>query len=208
MAVQKRLREFVLDVELRVEPGITLVVGPSGSGKTTLLRIIAGLERPDAGRIALDERELDAGRRHVPAAERKFGFVFQDYALFPHLSVEQNVAYGLEALGVPAEQRAARVHRILEALHIGGLGGARPATLSGGEQQRVALARALVIEPEGMLLDEPLASLDPRTRERVRGELARTLGPLRIPTLMVTHDDADVAMFPERVVRIERGRIL
>lgn len=207
VAVQKRLREFTLDVDLRVEPGITLVSGPSGAGKSTLLRIVAGLERPDAGKVALDGRVLDDGRTHVPAAQRRLGFVFQDYALFPHLSVEQNVAYGLAAQRVPARGRPARVRRVLEALGIAALGSARPPALSGGEQQRVALARALVIEPDAMLLDEPMASLDPQTRARVRDELAHTLEALRIPTLMVTHDDADVAAFPERVVRIERGRI-
>jgi ABC-type sulfate/molybdate transport systems ATPase subunit len=207
LTVRKQLREFALAVELSVAPGVTIVVGPSGAGKSTLLGLVAGLVRPDAGRIALDGRVLDDGRRHEPPFRRNIGMVFQEYALFPHLSVTHNVGYGLRARGVHGAERAGRVAAILARLELEGLGDARVAELSGGQRQRVALARALVIEPDALLLDEPLSALDPETRARVRSELAATLRDVAIPALFVTHDEADRALFPERVVRLERGRL-
>jgi len=202
-----QLREFTFDVQAQIAPGVTIVVGPSGAGKTTLLRLIAGLARPDAGRIALDGRELSGERTFVPPDRRNVGFVFQEYALFPQFSVAGNVGYGLRARRIGAAERDARVAAILERLEIAQLRDAHVGRLSGGQRQRVALARALVIEPAALLLDEPLAALDPATLERVRGELATTLRDIGVPTLLVTHDDADRAAFDGPVLRIERGRV-
>jgi ABC-type Fe3+/spermidine/putrescine transport system ATPase subunit len=208
VAVTKELRDFTFEVELDVARGVTVVVGPSGSGKSTLLRLIAGLLRPDAGTIALDGRTLSGDGVFVPPDRRDIGMVFQEYALFPHLDVAANVGYGLRARGVPAAERAARVRRILDRFELRDLDRVRAGELSGGQRQRVALARALVIEPKALLLDEPLSALDPTTRGRVRGELRAILLAVAVPTLLVTHDQADRAAFPERVARIERGRLL
>jgi ABC-type sulfate/molybdate transport systems ATPase subunit len=208
VSVRKQLREFAFAVELEVPPGVTVVVGPSGAGKSTLLRLIAGLTRPDAGTIALGGRVLSGEGIFVAPYLRDIGMVFQEYALFPHLDVRANVAFGLRARRVAARERAARVERILDRLEIGELGSERVAELSGGQRQRVALARALVVEPAALLLDEPLSALDPATRGRVRGELRSILEDVAVPTLFVTHDQADRAAFPERVARIERGRLL
>lgn len=205
---RKRLRDFVLDLQLRIEPGVTVVVGASGAGKTTLLRLIAGLDRPDDGRIVLDGRVLCDERTFVPAFRRDVGYVFQEYALFPHLDVAANVAYGLRARNVPRTEADERTAAILERLDVAGLARARPGEISGGQRQRVALARALVIEPRLLLLDEPLAALDPSTRARVRDELRQILASVTIPTLFVTHDEDDRAAFPERSLAIASGRLV
>jgi molybdate transport system ATP-binding protein len=205
--VRKQLREFTFRAKLHLEPGVTVVVGPSGSGKTTLLRLIAGLMRPDAGRIALDERTLYDEGRFVPPHRRDVGYVFQEYALFPHLDVASNVAFGLRARYVSRVEREERVARLLDRLEIGNLADEHVNQLSGGQRQRVALARALIIEPRVLLLDEPLSSLDPDTRGRVRAELREILTAVRVPTLLVTHDEADQAAFPERVLLIESGQV-
>jgi putative spermidine/putrescine transport system ATP-binding protein len=208
IAVAKTLRDFEFAVSLDVARGVTVIVGPSGSGKSTLLRLVAGLVRPDSGRIVLDGRVLNDERTFVAPYLRNVGMVFQEYALFPHLDVVANVAYGLRARRLPASEAASRVRRILERLEIGELGSERVGELSGGQRQRVALARALVIEPAALLLDEPLSALDPQTRGRVRGELRAILETVDVPSLLVTHDQADRAAFPERVARLERGRLL
>jgi ABC-type sulfate/molybdate transport systems ATPase subunit len=208
VAASKVLRDFTLDIAVDVPPGVTVVVGASGSGKSTLLRLVAGLLRPDAGGIELDGRTLSDARTFVPPFRRDIGMVFQEYALFPHLDVAANVAFGLRARGVAASERGERVRRMLARLEIDGLSAQRVGELSGGQRQRVALARALVIEPAALLLDEPLSALDPQTRGRVRGELRSMLADVDVPALLVTHDGADRAAFPERVLRIERGRIL
>jgi ABC-type sulfate/molybdate transport systems ATPase subunit len=209
----KRVRDLTLQVDLRFAAGVTVLVGPSGAGKTTLLRLIAGLAPVDAGRIVLDGRLLDGAssggvRRYVPPGRRDVSVVFQEYALFPHLSVAQNVAYGLEARHVERSQRRARVADTLARFGIADLAGTHPDRLSGGQRQRVALARALVVEPRILLLDEPLAALDVQTRARVRAELRVMLSRLAIPTILVTHEDADALAFPERLVVIEDGRVV
>jgi molybdate transport system ATP-binding protein len=208
IAARKQLREFALDVELTFPAGVTVLTGPSGSGKSTLLRIAAGLVRPDAGRVALDGRVLDNGRTHVPAFRRNLAYLFQEYALFPHLDVLDNVGYGLAARGAARGPRRATARTWLERLGIEALAKSRPAQLSGGERQRVALARALACEPRGLLLDEPFAALDDVTGAHIRDELRATLAPLAIPVVLVTHEEEDVLAFGAPVVRLERGRVV
>jgi molybdate transport system ATP-binding protein len=195
------LRAYALRVGLTVGAGETVaLVGPSGAGKSTVLRAVAGLLRPEAGRIALgDEVWLDAGARVALAPERRaVGLVFQDYALFPHLTVAQNVAFG----GTPA-----RAQEVMGRLGIAALARERPPRLSGGERQRVALARALARDPGVLLLDEPLSALDAHTRTVVRGELVALLRELAIPTLVVTHDHRDAMALADRVGVIVDGRL-
>jgi ABC-type sulfate/molybdate transport systems ATPase subunit len=195
------LRSFGASVDLSVEPGETFaLVGPSGAGKTTVLRVVAGLLRPQAGRVALDGEtwlDTEAGVCLEPD-RRSVGLVFQEYALFPHLSVEGNVGFGGRA----------RVSELLERFRIGHLAKAKPADLSGGERQRVALARALAREPAVLLLDEPMAALDTHTRAGVRAELQELLRELALPTILVTHDFEDAAALADRVGVIADGRIL
>jgi putative spermidine/putrescine transport system ATP-binding protein len=206
-SLQRRLRDFTFDVAGEVADGVTVVLGPSGAGKSTLLRLLAGLVRPDAGCIVLGGRTLFDERTDVPAHRRNIGMVFQEYALFPHLDVAANVAYGLRARGIARATRDERVARTLAMLEIAPLAHERVDELSGGQRQRVALARALVIEPDALFLDEPLSALDPQTRERVRVELAALLADIAIPTLLVTHDEADRAAFPDRTLRLDRGTV-
>jgi molybdate transport system ATP-binding protein len=208
VAARKTLREFDLDVRVAFERGVTVLAGPSGAGKSTLLRIVAGLMRPDEGRVVLGETVLDDGRVHVAAHRREVAYVFQDYALFPHLDVLANVTYGLRARGVPRAQRDAIATEWLERLGLTAHLRARPAAISGGERQRVALARALAWTPRAVLLDEPFAALDAATRVHVRDELAVTLAALDVPVVLVTHDERDAAAFAAPVVRLERGRVV
>jgi ABC-type sulfate/molybdate transport systems ATPase subunit len=193
------LRSFALELELEVSRTVALV-GPSGAGKTSVLRVIAGLSEPPRGRIVLDgERWLDTERGVSLAPElRRVGLVFQDYALFPHLSVRGNVAFG--ARGRPVDE-------LLDRFRIGHLAAAHPAELSGGERQRTALARALARDPAVLLLDEPLAALDAHTKAEVRQELAELLGDLGLPTLLVTHDYEDAAALADEVGVLVEGRL-
>lgn len=185
------LRSFALSLALEVGRETIALVGPSGAGKTTVLRAIAGLRDPHAGRVALgDEVWFDAGAGTALAPEeRSVGLVFQDFALFPHLTVRRNVEFGGRA----------RAAELLERFGVAHLAGARPATISGGERQRVALARALARDPAVLLLDEPLSALDAQTRAEVRGELQDLFAELELPTLLVTHDFADAAALADRV---------
>jgi molybdate transport system ATP-binding protein len=208
LCVGKSLREFTLDVELTFRTGVTLLVGPSGAGKSTLLRIVAGLDRPDTGRVVLAGRVLHDGRIDVPAFRRDVAYVFQEYALFPHLDVLDNVGYGLAARGANRAAQRAAAEAWLERLGIAALATARPGALSGGERQRVALARALAWKPRAVLLDEPFAALDEAMRVRVREELRTTLASLDVPVVLVTHDESDAAAFRGPVVRLERGRVV
>ena len=203
------LREFPFVAAGDVPNGVTIVEGPSGAGKTTLLRLIAGLVRPEYGTVTLDGRALTdtAAGIFVPPDQRNVALLFQEYALFPHFDVAGNVGYGLRAQNVPRDEVDARVRRALERFDIAPLAHARVTELSGGQRQRVALARALVVEPGALLLDEPLAALDPATRDRVREELAAVLRDVDVPTLLVTHDPADRVLFPERAFRVERGAL-
>jgi molybdate transport system ATP-binding protein len=197
-------------VELEAPTGATtVIVGESGAGKTSLLRLAAGLDRPAEGRIVIDGTVYTdtVSGVHVPAWRRELGYVTQDYALFPHLSVTENVAFGLRASGVRRAEIGGRVARVLERTGLGELGHRKPTTLSGGQQQRAALARALVLDPRLLLLDEPLAALDLQTRRQVRGELRHLLRELGTTTLFVTHSPLEALLFGERIVVLERGRI-
>ena len=210
LEVRKRLGSFTLEVALSVPARSVLVlVGESGSGKTTLLRLISGLLEPDQGRIAAGGRVLveTATGATLPARDRPVGYVAQDYALFPHLSACENVAFGLRALGVRGRALRERVDRALERLGVAEQAGRRPHELSGGQQQRVALARTLVLEPEILLLDEPLAALDLQTRRTVRGELVRLLSELACVSIFVTHSPTEALAFGERIAVLESGRI-
>jgi molybdate transport system ATP-binding protein len=208
VAARKALREFTLDVDVRFERGVTVLAGPSGAGKSTLLRIVAGLVRPDGGHVTIDGRVVHGAGADAPAFRRGVAYVFQEYALFPHLDVLGNVAYGLAAQGVAPAARRAAATAWLERLGIGALARARPRDLSGGERQRVALARALAWTPRALLLDEPFAALDDATRARVRDEVGATLAALDVPVVLVTHDESDVTAFAAPVVRLERGRVV
>ena len=192
------------DVSLRVEPGTVLaLLGPSGCGKTTLLRCIAGLEVPDAGEIGVGDRVLTSGRTMVPPERRQIGMVFQDWALFPHLSVGGNVGYGLPR----GERGAERVEAALAMVGLEGLAERSPATLSGGQQQRVALARALAPRPSVLLLDEPFSNLDTSLRVEVRTEVHRLLVELGITTVFVTHDQEEAFVLGDEVAVMRAGRI-
>ena len=198
------------DLSLTVAPGELLaLVGASGSGKTTTLRIAAGYETPDAGRVLLGDG--NAAPRDItrePPQRRGFGMVFQHYALFPHMRVEENVAFGLEARGVRKGDRLTRARIALDAVGLGDKAARPVQALSGGEQQRVALARALVIQPRVLLLDEPLSNLDPTLRQSMRDELRATLRQSGVTALFVTHDQEDAFAVADRVAMLERGKLL
>jgi iron(III) transport system ATP-binding protein len=189
---------------------VIALLGPSGSGTTTLLRAVAGLEVPDAGRILLgDEVLFDAERRvEVPAEKRHLGLVFQSYALWPHRTVFQNVAYGLKLRGVAAGEIRRRVSDTLDQIGLGGLADRHPHQLSGGQQQRVALARAIVYEPRVLLLDEPLSNLDAKLREEARAWLRQLIGKLRISAVVVTHDQVEALAVADRILLLDQGRIV
>jgi putative spermidine/putrescine transport system ATP-binding protein len=190
---------------LDIARGETLVLlGPSGCGKTTVLRIIAGLELPDAGgSVLFDDKDMTS----VPIEQRNVGMVFQSYALFPNMSVAENIGYGLKIRGVASKERAARVAELVTLTNIAGLENRRIDQLSGGQRQRVALARAVAIRPGILLLDEPLTALDAALRDRLRGELNRLLRGLGITTIYVTHDQAEAMELGDRIVVMQKGAI-
>lgn len=200
--------DFVLEAEFRATPGFTILFGPSGAGKTTLLDCVAGLARPDSGRIAISDRVLFDAARHINLAveKRHVGYVFQTLALFPHLSVENNIQYGLTHL--PPSERAARASTILQAFRIPHLAQRYPREISGGESQRAALARTLVTDPAVLLLDEPLAALDVATKSKIIDDLRQWNQAHRIPILYVTHSREEVFALGERVLILDGGRIV
>jgi molybdate transport system ATP-binding protein len=210
LLVRARTRHGALDLDARVEmgSGCLAIAGPSGAGKTTLLRIAAGLLRPREGEVRCDgEVWLDTARAiDVPPERRGCGVVFQHYALFPHLSARDNVAYGLR--GLPRGERRRRAAGALDRLGLGDRAEARPAELSGGERQRVALARALAPGPRALLLDEPLSALDARTRTAARRELGALLRDSGVPVLLVTHDFAEAAQLADEVAILDAGRVV
>ena len=197
-------------LSLEISPAETAVIlGPSGCGKTTLLRVIAGLEVPDRGQVLLDGVEVAAsGRAIVPPHRRQLGFVFQDLALWPHLTVDGNLNFVLRAAKVPRRERLARAQKALRLVRIETLARRYPHELSGGEQQRVALARAIIGEPRILLLDEPLSSLDPELRSVLRSELAHLRRELNVTIVYVTHDREDAAALATRIIEMQAGRIL
>lgn len=200
--------EFTLNANFTASPGITILFGASGSGKTTLLDCVAGLAVPDNGRIAIGERVFFDGSQKInlEIRQRKVGYVFQDLALFPHLSVEKNVQYGLNSF--PAPERAQRTDAVLESFRISHLRSRKPRDISGGERQRVALARALVTEPCILLLDEPLAALDAATKSKIVADLRAWNEAHRIPIFYVTHSREEVFALGERVLIMEQGQII
>ncbi|MGF1575110.1 MAG: putative 2-aminoethylphosphonate ABC transporter ATP-binding protein [Cyanophyceae cyanobacterium] len=204
--VSKSFGSFVAlqGIDLEVQPGeFICLLGPSGCGKTTLLRIIAGLETADSGQIWQDGRDITP----LPPSRRDFGIVFQSYALFPNLTAEQNVAYGLVNAGIPKPQRQQRVAELLELVGLTGIGGNYPAQLSGGQQQRIALARALALSPGLLLLDEPLSALDAQVRGSLRSEITQLQKRLGVTTVMVTHDQVEALTMADRVVVMAKGSI-
>ena len=203
--IEKRWEDFALRVErLKARNGEFLtLLGPSGCGKTTTLRIIAGLEKPDSGEVLFDGKAVN----DLPPYERNIGIVFQDYALFPHMTVFKNVAFGLEMRRVPRGEIERRVKRALELVNLEGLENRYPEQLSGGQQQRVALARALVVEPEVLLLDEPLSNLDAKIRERLRSEIKRIQRELGITAIYVTHDQEEAMAISDRIAVMNFGRV-
>jgi molybdate transport system ATP-binding protein len=203
----KRLPGFTLDVEWTTGDGVAVLFGPSGAGKTLTLQCLAGLLRPDAGRIVVDGRVLfDDDVVDVPPQARRVGYVFQGYALFPHMSVADNVAFGLRDR--PRAERQARTTRVLERLGLAELAGRRPRELSGGQRQRVALGRALAIDPALLLLDEPLSALDAPLRRALRDELREILHDWRTAAVVVTHDFTEAYRLADRIVVYDAGRVV
>ena len=192
------------NVDLAVAQGeFVTILGPSGSGKTTLLSLIAGLNQPTAGRILIGGRDVTGS----PPQQRNVGLVFQSYALFPHMSVFDNVAFPLRVRKTPAEALRAKVMAALELVQLQGLANRRPAQLSGGQQQRVALARAFVFEPDILLLDEPLGALDRKLREELQVELKQLQRRIGVTTILVTHDQEEALSLSDRVMVLDRGQV-
>lgn len=204
---EKRLPAYNLNVDFSSDADPLAVLGPSGAGKSMTLRCIAGLERPDRGRIALHGRALfdSAKGINLLSRDRRIGFVFQHYALFPHLTVAENISFGLD--GLAAEERDARVKRQIAQAHLAGFENRSPRELSGGEQQRVALARALAIEPQALLLDEPLSALDTHLRSQIERQLIDTLAGFRRPALFVTHNMEEAYRIATNLVVLTKGRV-
>ncbi len=202
--VRRDYEGFALAASFAVgDDEILTLLGSSGSGKTTTLRIIAGFEQLDSGRILIDGVDM----AHVPPQHRHIGYVFQDYTLFPHLNVEQNVGYGLRAAGVPPVERRRRVSELLDIVGLGSFGARAVQTLSGGEQQRVAVARALARKPTALLLDEPFSSIDTELREDLRRHLITVQRTLRVPTVFVTHSRNEALSIADRIVVLRAGAI-
>ena len=197
------------DVSLAVDNGeFVAILGPSGCGKTTLLRQVAGFDRPDAGRILIGDKVVSTPERQVPPERRRIGIVFQSYALWPHMTVAENVAYGLTVAGVHEPERGKRVHAALALVELDGFAERRPAHLSGGQRQRVALARCLVTEPSLVLLDEPLANLDVNLRAAMEREFASFHERTGTTMIYITHDQAEAMALADRIAVMVDGRVL
>jgi molybdate transport system permease protein len=206
--IEKKLADFTLDVAFHASQTPLSILGASGAGKTMLLRCIAGIENPGRGRIVLNDRVLfDSEKRTaVPARDRRVGMLFQNYALFPHRTVAENLTFGIEGDDRPSRER--KVASLVERMHLSGLEARYPREISGGEQQRVALARALAIEPEALLLDEPLAALDTHLRSQVERQLQDTFAEFRRPTLLVTHNIEEAYRLGEELLVLARGKVV
>ncbi len=198
----------VQDVSLELRAGeFVSLLGPSGCGKTTTLRMIAGFVRPSAGTIEMDGAVLSSASASVPPERRGMSMIFQSYAVWPHMTVTENVAFGLTLRGLPAATVREKVGRILEVVQLNALAGRYPAALSGGQQQRVALARAMVVEPKVLLLDEPLSNLDATLREEMRFEIRRLHDAFKITTVYVTHDQSEAMVTSDRIAVMNRGTV-
>ncbi|MFQ5827962.1 MAG: ABC transporter ATP-binding protein [Candidatus Methylomirabilia bacterium] len=208
LSVTKRLPGFTLEASWEADEPVVALFGPSGSGKSLTLHCLSGLVRPDRGRIVLNGRVFfdSHARLNLPPQARHLGYVFQGYALFPHLTIEENVAFGLR--GRPRKERVERTGMVLERLGLGGLERRYPRELSGGQQQRVALGRALAVDPELLLLDEPLSALDAPLRLQLRQELGRIIREWGKATVLVTHDLAEAYQLADRIVVYAEGRVL
>ncbi len=213
--VRKRMvsgdRQFELDVEFASSAKRIALFGPSGAGKSLTLRAVAGLLRPDAGRIEINGRVLFDSQAGIctPARSRRVAYLFQDYALFPHLTVAQNIAFGLRPgwLNPPRRQVGPEARRWVDAFELGSIVGSYPHEISGGQKQRVALARALMLQPDILLLDEPFSALDSQLRGKMRQELNALQRQLDVPMLLITHDPADVEALADEVFEVRDGRI-
>jgi len=197
--------EYVLkNLNLSVDKGeILALLGESGSGKTTLLKIIAGFLKPKEGRVVIDGKDVT----NLPPNKRNIGIVFQNYALFPHMSVLDNIIYGLKVRRTPREEAIRRAKELIDLLNLSGLENKRPSQLSGGQQQRVAIARALIIEPKILLMDEPMSNIDPKLRSKLRAEIKKILKKLNITTVYVTHDQEDAFEIGDRIAILHKGVI-
>jgi sulfate transport system ATP-binding protein len=204
--ITKKFGDFVAldDVSVAIPEGsLTALLGPSGSGKSTLLRVIAGLEDPDAGQVLLGDEDVT----HEPARARGVGMVFQHYAAFKHMTVWNNVAFGLQIRKRPRDEIKQRVHELLELVQLEGLADRYPAQLSGGQRQRMALARALAVEPQVLLLDEPFGALDARVRKELRAWLRRLHDEVHVTTIIVTHDQEEAMEVANQIVVVNQGRV-
>ena len=207
MPAAKRKMQILADISFSLSPGeITCLLGPSGCGKTSILRLAAGIVQPSSGRILLDDKEISGPKRYVPPEKRGVGLMFQDYALFPHMTILENVAYGLTALDKTEAQKTA--NRALQRVGLETYANSFPGQLSGGEQQRVALARAIVPRPQVMLMDEPFSGLDQRLRQSVRAETLALLREARATTMLVTHDPVEAMDVADRIILMRAGRIV
>lgn len=213
--INKKLHSFDLDVEFEVDNELVVIEGPSGSGKTTILNCIAGILKPDEGNISIDEISLfdKLGKKNISAENRNIGYVFQNYALFPNMSVKENILYGVKNKP-DYKDKASRKELLeyadymMETLKIRHLADRKPGRISGGEKQRVALARALVTKPSLLLLDEPFSALDAETKKIVYNEFAAFKETLNIPTIMITHDHRESELFADKIITLKEGRII
>jgi len=207
-SLTKKLWHFTLDVQLKADNQILILLGPSGSGKTTILHLLAGLFKPDEGFIKINDRILYSSGEKInnPPQSRNVGYLFQNYALFPHMTVRQNVFYGLKSKGCRQDGSALDPLELLDSFGVGHLIDRYPSQLSGGEKQRVALARALVVQPNLLLLDEPFSALDRNTRISLRQELKKLHQQWQIPFVLVSHDEEDARFLGDVIVTLENGQ--
>lgn len=205
--LKKGLHSFCIDVELSFGNELVVLFGPSGSGKTSILNMLAGIVRPDEGFVTIDSKDVFSSERgiSIPIRERRIGYLFQEYALFPHMTVFENIAYGIDHL--PKKEVKVKVEEFLELMRLGGLEGRYPHELSGGQKQRVALARTMAVEPEVLLLDEPFSALDQPVREKLRNDLLMLHERYPITTLFVTHDLEEAFIMGERIAILNEGRL-
>ena len=206
--VEKRTHGFTLQMRFEVASGLSVLFGDSGAGKTLTLRMIAGLLRPDQGRVSLDEQVLSdqEARIWVPPQARRIGFVFQHESLFPHLTVHRNILFGGREL--PGAERHARARDLLEELQLEGLADKTPAEISGGQKQRAVIARTLMQRPRALLLDEPFSALDLPSRKHMRACLTQVMRDLAIPVILVTHDLVEALTLPDRLLILDQGRVV